>query len=185
MSTDFYTGISKTSELIVKELIDTVKPKNGSILIVGFSSSEVVGSKIGQNSSEDVANAVFNSIYPITKKSNINLAVQCCEHLNRSIIMEEQIAIEHNYTIVNVIPQVKAGGAFATAAYHTFSSPVAVENVEADIGIDIGQTLIGMHLKSVAVPVRLSINKLGNAVVTCARTRPKFVGGSRAIYKEM
>ena len=86
--------------------------------------------------------------------------------------------------IVNVVPQPKAGGSFATAAYAAFSDPVAVEHIRADAGMDIGDTLIGMHLKEVAVPVRLSVKTVGEAPLVCARTRPKFIGGCRAVYDE-
>ena len=168
----------------VKELCEVAKLKKGSILVVGCSTSEVVGSKIGTNSDPDTAEQIFEGIYSELKARGIYLAVQCCEHLNRAIVTEADAV--PGADLVNVIPQKKAGGSLATVAYGSFKNPVVVEEIKADAGIDIGGTLIGMHLKRVAVPVRLSINKIGEASIICARVRPKFIGGERAIYdKEM
>lgn len=168
----------------VKELCEVAKLKKGSILVVGCSTSEVVGSKIGTNSDPDTAEQIFDGIYSELKARGIYLAVQCCEHLNRAIVTEADAV--PGADLVNVIPQKKAGGSLATVAYGSFKNPVVVEEIKADAGIDIGGTLIGMHLRRVAVPVRLSINKIGEASIICARVRPKFIGGERAIYdKEM
>ncbi len=167
---------------VIKEAVEKCKLKQGDVFVVGCSTSEVTGGTIGHNSDPDTADRVFSAIYDYLKDKGIYLACQCCEHLNRAIIIEKEAAL--NYTEVNVVPQPKAGGSFATAAYKNFKNPVAVENIRADAGIDIGLTLIGMHLKNVAVPVRLENNKIGNAIVVCARTRPKFIGGIRAIYNE-
>ncbi|MBE6624626.1 MAG: TIGR01440 family protein [Ruminococcaceae bacterium] len=168
----------------VKELCEVAKLKKGSVLVVGCSTSEVVGSKIGTNSDPDTAEQIFEGIYSELKARGIYLAVQCCEHLNRAIVTEADAV--PGADLVNVIPQKKAGGSLATVAYGSFKNPVVVEEIKADAGIDIGGTLIGMHLKRVAVPVRLSINKIGEASIICARVRPKFIGGERAIYdKEM
>ena len=174
--------IKTQASQIVGELIDKSKIKKGQILVVGCSTSEVVGSKIGTNSNPDVAKELFDGIYSVLREKGIYLAVQCCEHLNRAIIIERDAVpfVEP----VNVVPQKKAGGSLATVAYQSFNDPVAIEHVKADAGLDIGNTLIGMHLKEVAVPVRLSVNKLGEANIVCARTRPKFIGGIRAIYNE-
>jgi len=168
----------------VKELCEVAKLKKGSVLVVGCSTSEVVGSKIGTNSDPDTAEQIFEGIYSELKARGIYLAVQCCQHLNRAIVTEADAV--PGADLVNVIPQKKAGGSLATVAYGSFKNPVVVEEIKADAGIDIGGTLIGMHLKRVAVPVRLSINKIGEASIICARVRPKFIGGERAIYdKEM
>ena len=168
----------------VKELCEVAKLKKESILVVGCSTSEVVGSKIGTNSDPDTAEQIFEGIYSELKARGIYLAVQCCEHLNRAIVTEADAV--PGADLVNVIPQKKAGGSLATVAYGSFKNPVVVEEIKADAGIDIGGTLIGMHLRRVAVPVRLSINKIGEASIICARVRPKFIGGERAIYdKEM
>ena len=162
------------------EIIEKANLKEGQILVVGCSSSEVCGDRIGSNSNLEVAQALFKGIYNETRKRGIFLAAQCCEHLNRAIVVEKD-AVPFS-EIVNVVPQPKAGGSFGTTAYKTFSNPVVVEEIRADAGIDIGGTLIGMHIKKVAVPVRLNNNKIGQANLLAARTRPKFIGGERAVY---
>lgn len=169
---------------VLNEFIETAKLTEGNILVIGCSSSEIVGENIGKGSSLDAAKAVFDAIYPILKSKGIYLAVQCCEHLNRALIIEAELAKLKNLETVNVLPQPKAGGSFATCAYNSFDTPVAVESIKADAGIDIGDTLIGMHLKTVAVPIRLQEKQIGFANVVCARTRPKFIGGCRAKYNE-
>jgi uncharacterized protein (TIGR01440 family) len=166
----------------ISELIQVAKLKKGDILVVGCSTSEVVGSKIGTNSDVDTASEIFDGIYEALGDKGIFLAVQCCEHLNRAIVVSAQAVPFSEY--VNVVPQKKAGGSLATIAYQRLDNPVVVESIRADAGIDIGGTLIGMHLKNVAVPVRLSVSKIGQANIICARVRPKFIGGSRAIYNE-
>lgn len=177
-----YEELMKQAENITEEICEKAGLKAGQILVVGCSSSEVCGDKIGTNSNLDVAQAVFEGIYNVLEKKKIYLAAQCCEHLNRAIIVERE-AVPFS-DIVNVVPQPKAGGSFGTKAYKTFKNPVAVEEIKADAGIDIGGTLIGMHIKKVAVPVRLENNEIGSAKVLAARTRPKFVGGCRAVYDE-
>lgn len=174
--------IKNQCELAVKELIELAKLKSGDIVVVGCSTSEVVGSKIGTNSDPDTAKQVFDGIYYTLKEKGIFMASQCCEHLNRAIVIESKAFPFAER--VNVVPQKKAGGSLATVSYTNFENPIVVENIKADAGLDIGDTFIGMHLKSVAVPVRLSINKIGNAHLTCARVRPKFIGGIRAIYND-
>ena len=176
--------IKNAAYLAVKELTEVAKLEKGDILVVGCSSSEMLGEKIGSHSSIEAAEAAFEGIYPYLKEKGIYLATQCCEHLNRAIIIEKEAAKTYGYDIVNVVPQPKAGGSFSTTAYKNFENPVAVENIKAQAGIDIGGTLIGMHLAPVAVPVRLSVNKIGMANIICARTRPKFIGGVRAAYNE-
>lgn len=165
-----------------KELLETAGVQKDQILVVGCSTSEVGGAGIGTFSSPDLAEVVFGGIYQATQEAGIYLAAQCCEHLNRAIILENEAAERCGYEPVNVIPQPKAGGSFAAAAYKAFEHPVAVEHIRAHVGMDIGDTLIGMHLKEVAVPVRLRIKQIGDAHVVCARTRPKYIGGERAIY---
>ena len=167
---------------VINELCQVAKLKKGDILVVGCSTSEVVGSKIGTNSDPDTALEIYEGISTVLKEKGIYMAVQCCEHLNRAIVVEQSAVPFSEY--VNVVPQKKAGGSLATVAYKSFENPVVVEEIKADAGIDIGLTLIGMHLKRVAVPVRLSTNKIGNALFTCARTRPRFIGGERAIYDQ-
>lgn len=169
---------------VTKELIDIAGLEAGDILVVGCSTSEVCGSKIGTNSQPEVAENLVRGVFQAANEAEVYIAAQCCEHLNRALIIEKELAKKLNLEIVNVVPQIKAGGSFATMTYKIMNSPVAVEHIKADAGIDIGDTLIGMHLKDVAVPVRLSVNKLGDAHLVCARTRAKFIGGSRAIYLE-
>ena len=180
-----YEEITKQADTVVTELLEQAKLKPGSLLVVGCSSSEMVGQRIGKGSSMEAAQAAFKGIYPVLQENGIHLAVQCCEHLNRSLIMEREVAEARGYEIVNVMPQPHAGGSFAVTAWNTFKDPVAVETIVADAGIDIGSTLIGMHLRRVAVPVRTSVKYIGEAVVVCARTRAKYVGGPRAIYQEV
>lgn len=167
---------------VMRELGEKAKLKAGDIVVVGCSTSEIIGSKIGTNSSPDLAGIVFLGIYDYANKMGWQLAFQCCEHLNRAIVVEKSAV--PNAEIVNVVPQPKAGGSMATQAYKHFKNPVVVEEIKADAGIDIGFTLIGMHLKKVAVPLRLENNKIGEATILAARTRPKFIGGSRAAYNE-
>lgn len=179
---EFLQEIKKQAYNATKELVDNAGLKKDDIFIVGCSSSEIGGYKIGSHSVEEIANAVFCGIYSILNDNKIFLAAQCCEHLNRALIIEKSAAEKYGLEIVSVLPQPTAGGSFATTAYKNFNNPVCVEFVKADAGIDIGGTLIGMHLKHVAVPVRLSIDKIGNAPIICAKTRPKYIGGERAKY---
>lgn len=165
-----------------RALIERAGLKAGQIAVVGCSTSEICGSRIGSDSRPEVAACVFDAIYGVFSEHGVYLAAQCCEHLNRAIIIERTAL--PNAEAVNVIPQPKAGGSFATAAYHAFRDPIAVESIRADAGLDIGGTLIGMHLKQVAVPLRLGIDHIGSAILLAARVRPKFIGGSRAIYNE-
>ena len=180
-----YEQITEQARTVVTELLEQAKLKPGALLVIGCSSSEMVGQRIGKGSSMEAAQAAFKGIYPILQENGIQLAVQCCEHLNRSLILERAVAEARGYEIVNVMPQPHAGGSFAVTAWNTFADPVAVETIVADAGIDIGSTLIGMHLRRVAVPVRTSVKFIGEAVVVCARTRAKYVGGPRAIYQEV
>ena len=179
-----YEDITMQAQTVVSELLDLSKLKPGALLVVGCSSSEMVGARIGKGSSMDAAQAAFKGIYPVLQERGIQLAVQCCEHLNRALIMERAVAERKGYEVVNVMPQPHAGGSFAVTAWNAFEDPVAVETIQADAGIDIGGTLIGMHLRRVAVPVRTSLNHIGEAVVLCARTRPKYIGGPRAVYQD-
>lgn len=166
------------------EILEIAHLQKGDLFVVGCSTSEVLGDRIGTASSPEAAQAVFSGIYKAVQERGVYLAAQCCEHLNRALILEGEAAARYGYEEVNVVPQPKAGGSFATAAYHTFVCPVAVEHIKAHAGMDIGDTLIGMHLKDVAVPVRINTRQIGQAHVVCARTRAKFIGGCRAVYDE-
>ncbi len=179
---DLAQTIRQSAKTLIEELLDSTSLDRGQILVIGCSSSEILGKKIGKGSSYEAAKILFETIYPIIKNKGIYLAAQCCEHLNRALIVERECAEKYGYEIVSVIPQPKAGGSFATITYENMDSPCAVEHIKAHVGIDIGDTLIGMHLKDVAVPIRLSVKSIGDANVVCAYTRPKFIGGSRAVY---
>ena len=176
--------ITNDAKKAINELIEISGIKSGELLIIGCSSSEIMGGNIGKASSVEAAKAVFDGICPVLKQKGIYLAAQCCEHLNRALIIEQEAADKFGLDTVNVMPQIKAGGSFATTVWQNMKHPVAVEHVKAAAGLDIGNTLIGMHLKEVAVPVRLSVNKIGEAPIVCARARPKFIGGERACYNE-
>ena len=174
--------IYEQAKASLAELCEKAKLREGNIVVIGCSTSEVMGSKIGTNSNPQIAGELFQGLYDYAKSKGIFLAIQCCEHLNRAIVTERK-AVPYGEP-VNVIPQPKAGGSLATQAYAHFDDPVVLEEIRADAGLDIGFTLIGMHLKKVAVPLRLENNTIGEAMVLAARTRPKFIGGSRAIYDE-
>ena len=175
--------VQEQAASVAEELIAAAKMKEGQILVVGCSSSEIAAHTIGCYSSKEVGEAVFNALYKVTRKHGLYLAAQCCEHLNRAIIIEEEAALKYGLEMVNVKPQLKAGGSFSTAALNGFASPCAVERIQAHAGIDIGDTLIGMHLRPVAVPVRTEVRSIGSAHVVCARTRLKYIGGERAAYQ--
>lgn len=180
-----YEEITAQAKQAVTELLDAAKLTPGKLLVIGCSSSEMLGARIGKGSSLEAAQAAFAGIYPVLQARGIALAVQCCEHLNRALVVERDVAEAHGFEIVNAVPQVHAGGSFAVTAWANFRDPVLVETVVADAGLDIGGTLIGMHLRRVAVPVRLSLKKIGEANLLCARTRPKYIGGERAVYQAM
>lgn len=175
-------SVYEQTSAAIAELCEKAGLKPGNIVVVGCSTSEVVGAKIGTNSSMETAGEIARALLDVTKSRGIYLAVQCCEHLNRAIITER--AAVPGAEIVNVVPQPKAGGSLATQVYAAMEDPVALEEIKADAGLDIGLTLIGMHLKKVAVPLRLENHTIGEALVVAARTRPKFIGGARAVYNE-
>ncbi len=184
MAVNEMTQIGDEAYRAAKELLEEAGLKPGELFVVGCSTSEVGGASIGTFSSPELAEVVFGGIYQATEEAGVYLVAQCCEHLNRALILEREAAERYGYEVVNVVPQPKAGGSFATAAYKAFESPAAVEHVKAHAGMDIGDTLIGMHLRDVAVPVRIRTTQIGDAHVVCARTRAKYIGGSRAIYEE-
>ena len=184
MEQNMYETITQDAATALRELITAADLKAGQLLVVGCSSSEMVGERIGKHSSMEAALALRDAILPILAEHGICLAVQCCEHLNRALIMERTTAERYGYDPVWVKPQPKAGGSFATAVWEAMTDPVAVEAIKAHAGMDIGATLIGMHLKKVAVPLRLENDRIGEAKVLAARVRPKFIGGARAVYDE-
>lgn len=173
--------VKEESANAARQLAEAARLHKGQIVVVGCSTSEVVGGSIGKASSMQAAAAIYHGIAPVLAQAGVFLAAQCCEHLNRAVIVEHT-ALKPWQQPVNVLPQPHAGGSFATTAWQSMKAPVALEEIEADAGLDIGDTLIGMHLKRVAVPVRLSVRRLGQANLVAARTRPKFIGGARAAY---
>ena len=179
-----FEEITQPARQALLELLEVAGLKAGDLLVIGCSSSEVVGERIGKGSSMEAAQAVFAGVYPVLKERGIYLAAQCCEHLNRALILEQAAAEKFGYEPVNVRPWAHAGGSFATTVWENLETPCAVEHIRAKAGMDIGDTLIGMHLKEVAVPVRLGVKKIGQANLVCARTRPRFIGGERARYQE-
>ena len=184
MTEAFQKQIEQEARQAVTELLAEAKLKKGDVFVVGCSSSEIVGGHIGKDSSLEAAQAVYAGIAPVLAAQGIWLAAQCCEHLNRAVVLERAAAEKYGYEPVCAVPWLHGGGSFAMAAYYGLEDAVTVERVQAHAGIDIGGTLIGMHLKKVAVPVRLVNNHIGQAYVSAARTRPKFIGGQRAHYDD-
>ena len=174
--------IRQEAAAAARQLVEAARLHKGQIVVIGCSTSEVVGHQVGSWSTPEAANAIFRGLDSVFTPMGVYMAAQCCEHLNRALIVEREAV--PGAEIVNVVPQPKAGSSFATAAYQAFRHPVALEEIRADAGLDIGGTLIGMRLKKVAVPVRLAQNHIGQAMVLAARTRPKFIGGDRAVYDE-
>ena len=177
-------NITVQSREAISELITAAKLSEGQIVVIGCSSSEIMGGAIGTDSNADAASAVIKGVVPVLQAHGLHLAAQCCEHLNRALIVERDLAEKLGLEIVSVRPQKKAGGSFATGVYDSMEAPVAVEFIRAHAGLDIGSTLIGMHLKHVAVPLRLNVKQIGMASVQAARTRPKLIGGERAVYPD-
>ena len=177
-----FETIAQQTRDVAAEFAALARLKAGDVVAVGCSSSEVLGSRIGTASSPEAGKVIFDALREVFDPLGVSIAAQCCEHLNRALIVEREVA--KGLPIVNVVPQPKAGGSFATAAYHAFRDPVALESIQADAALDVGGTLIGMHVKPVAVPLKLTIRRIGEANVTGARHRPKFIGGARAIYDE-
>ncbi|MBU8905877.1 TIGR01440 family protein [Desertibacillus haloalkaliphilus] len=170
-------------ETVLDDLHAAMPLDEHKLLVIGASTSEVIGKHIGSSGTEEVGESLFAAIKQYQQKTNVQLAFQCCEHLNRALVVERATAEARQYDIVSVIPVKQAGGSMATYAYQQLKDPVVVEFIRADAGIDIGDTFIGMHLKHVAVPVRSRITDIGQAHVTLAKTRPKMIGGARAVYE--
>lgn len=179
-----YTQLTAQARQATEELLEAAHLETGDIFVVGCSSSEIMGGHIGHDSSMEAAAAVLAGVLPLLQEQGVYLAAQCCEHLNRAIVLEREAAKAYGCQIVAAIPQPHAGGSWATSCWRAFKDPVLVEEVRAAAGMDIGGTLIGMHLRRVAVPVRLSLDHIGQAILLCARTRPPFIGGARAVYSQ-
>lgn len=179
-----YEEITSQARQAVTELLEQAKLRPGKILVIGCSSSEMVGGRIGKDSSLEAAQAAFAGIYPVLQAAGIHLAVQCCEHLNRAIVMEKRVLRERNLTQVRAIPQPKAGGSVPAAAWRLLEQPALAMNVQADAAIDVGDTLVGMHIRPVAVPLRIGRSRVGQANLVMAYSRLPYIGGSRAVYEE-
>ena len=179
-----YKQIAEQARSAISELLEESRPQRGEIVVVGCSSSEIKGERIGKGSAPEIGRVVIDSVLPVLRESGIYLAAQCCEHLNRALVLERAAAESLGYETVNAVPQPNAGGSFAAAAFAAFSEPVLVEHIKAAAGLDIGCTLIGMHLRDVAVALRIKNNRIGEAFVLAAKTRPKYTGGSRTQYSE-
>lgn len=177
-------NVSLDTKNAILELVEKAKLKKGDLVVVGCSSSEILGEHIGKGSSPETGVEVATTILSVLNEKGIYLAAQCCEHLNRALVIEREAAEKYMLEEVCVRPMPKAGGSFATAVYDNMKDPVVVEHVKAKAGLDIGCTLIGMHLKDVAVPLRLTVKTIGCASVNAAYTRPKLIGGVRAHYPE-
>lgn len=178
-----YEQVKEQARNAVCELLAEAHPRAGQLIVIGCSSSEIVGKKIGKASAPEAAEAVLGEILPVLREKGIYLAAQCCEHLNRALVIEREAAEKFGYETVAAVPKPKAGGSFAAAAYLAFDDPVLVEHVRAEAGLDIGCTMIGMHLRDIAVPLRLENNCIGEALVLAAKTRPRYIGGVRAQYE--
>jgi uncharacterized protein (TIGR01440 family) len=181
MSTELDEIRSQTRQAAI-QLMELAQIQSRQILVIGCSTSEVIGEKIGSAGSSVIAEAILNTLVEVCAEAGVYLAIQCCEHLNRALVVEQQAALEYHLEPVMVVPVPKAGGALAAEAMKTFKRPIVIEHIKAHAGLDIGNTLIGMQLKEVAVPVRLTQKNIGQALLTAARTRPKLIGGSRAVY---
>ncbi len=181
-----YDDIYAQTTQAIKELISENRPHFNPVrlLVIGCSSSEIAGGTIGHDSTYEFGRAAAQAAIDAAQSMGFAAAFQCCEHLNRSLAVERETVERYNLNIVCAVPRKKAGGSLATAAWKALRDPVLVDAVSADAGIDIGDTLIGMHLKRVAVPIRLAQNAIGCAHVTAARTRPCLIGGERAMYTE-
>jgi len=177
-------ALTSSVQEALRGLLEAARLKPKEIVVVGGSTSEILGQKIGSSTNLEVAEAVLAGLLPLIKENDLYLAIQCCEHLNRALVVERECAERYGFELVTVIPHLRAGGGLATVAMEKFDDPVVVETIVAHAGMDIGDTFIGMHLKRVAVPVRLPIKSIGNAHLTLARTRPKLIGGERAKYPE-
>ncbi|MDU7163746.1 MAG: TIGR01440 family protein [Anaerococcus vaginalis] len=165
------------------EILEKSDAKEGDVFVLGGSSSEVLGYKIGSHSNEEVGEIVVKTLLEILDDKKIFLAVGGCEHINRAIVVEKELAIRDRYEVVSVVPKINAGGSFASAAYKNFKNPLVIEHISGDFGMDIGDANIGMHIKFVQVPLRLKIKNIGSAHLTALKSRPKLIGGIRARYE--
>ena len=176
--------IGAETRQILQDVLDKASLDEGDIFVLGLSSSEVIGGHIGRNSSLEVGQVIVKAVLDILEEKGIFLAVQGCEHVNRALVVEREVAIKHNLEIVSVLPTLHAGGSGQLAAFRYMKDPVEVEFIKADAGLDIGDTSIGMHVKHVQVPIRPILKEIGQAHVTALASRPKLIGGERAQYPQ-
>lgn len=181
--TDLYQQVRGDMDAVVDEWKNSGYLKENDLFVVGCSTSEVTGQHIGTAGSEEIAFTLFEKLEQLQQETQVRLAFQCCEHVNRALVVESSTKALYQLDEVAVIPATNAGGSMATQAYHRMSDPVVVETIQASAGIDIGETMIGMQLKHVAVPLRMKQRQVGNANLQAARTRPKLIGGERAVYR--
>ena len=178
-------AIAKEAHAALSELIGLAALKPGQLVVIGCSTSEIRGERIGSAGSSEIAAALLETLLEVAEEAGVHLALQCCEHLNRALVIEAKVAEFYGLEPVEVLPVAKAGGALAARAMEVYEAPLVVEEIKAHAGLDIGQTFIGMHLKRVAVPLRLKQKTIGQAVVTAAKTRAKLIGGPRAVYNSV
>ncbi|OME87218.1 TIGR01440 family protein [Paenibacillus sp. FSL A5-0031] len=176
-------SIAEQVEQIVRELAAAGRLGMSQLLVIGVSTSEVLGHRIGTSGTIETAAQIYAGVEAVRSEVGFIPVYQCCEHLNRALVIDQASAERLGLDIVGAVPVPKAGGSMAAYAYRQLKEPCLVETVQAHAGIDIGDTFIGMHLKRVAVPVRPTIREIGGAHVTMAITRPKLIGGSRAVYE--
>ena len=176
--------IQRATSQIVEDVIDKANLKQGAIFVLGLSSSEVMGGQIGKESSQEIGEIIVKTILDILEENGIHLAVQGCEHVNRALVVERQVAEQFGLEMVSVLPTLHAGGSGQLAAFKFMKDPVEVEFIKAHAGLDIGDTAIGMHIKHVQIPVRTILRELGEAHVTALASRPKLIGGARAAYQK-
>ena len=177
------SAIASQVEQVVRETVEAGRISAGKLFVIGTSTSEVIGQRIGTSGAMEIAEAIFAGVEAVREQVGFYPVYQCCEHLNRSLVLERRAMLDYRLEEVSAVPVPKAGGSMAAYAYRKLHEACLVETVQAHAGIDIGETLIGMHLRHVAVPYRPSIRQIGEARVTAAFTRPKLVGGERAVYK--
>jgi uncharacterized protein (TIGR01440 family) len=174
--------IADQVELLVDELVKVSGLRQGQIMVFGVSTSEVQGLRIGTSGAVTVAEQIYEGAHRVQERVGFHMVWQCCEHLNRAIVTERVLAEAQGWSEVSAVPVPKAGGSMASFAYRQLKEPCLVESVQVHAGIDIGETMIGMHLRPVAVPLRPTIRSIGEARVSMALTRPRLIGGVRAVY---
>ena len=176
--------IGTETQQVLEDVLDKAGLREGALFVLGLSSSEVLGGQIGKDSSQEIGEIIVKTILDILEERGIHLAVQGCEHVNRALVVERQVAEQFGLEIVSVLPTLHAGGSGQLAAFKFMKDPVEVEFITAHAGLDIGDTAIGMHVKHVQVPIRPVLREIGYAHVTALASRPKLIGGARAQYPE-